>query len=72
MFTSIALECYIPGYDPKTDMLPQAKRWLESNDRGWWLMVLDSTDDAQLFFPLPAPANVSSGSVTVPNLTFTL
>ena len=53
-FTSIALECHIPGYDdPKIDMLSLVQKWLERKDRGWWLMVLDNADDAQLFFPSP-------------------
>ena len=53
-FTSIALECHIPGYDdPKTDMLSLVQKWLERKDRGWWVMVLDNADDAQLFFPSP-------------------
>ncbi|KAK3937227.1 hypothetical protein QBC46DRAFT_461010 [Diplogelasinospora grovesii] len=53
-FTSIALECHIPGHDdPKVDVLPLVKRWLERKDRGWWLMVLNNADDAQFFFPLP-------------------
>ncbi len=53
-FTSIAEECQIPGYDdPKIDVLPLVRRWLENKDRGQWLMVLDNADNAQLFFPPP-------------------
>ncbi|KAH7012722.1 LOW QUALITY PROTEIN: P-loop containing nucleoside triphosphate hydrolase protein [Microdochium trichocladiopsis] len=49
-YVSIAQECQIPGYDdPKTDVLPLLKRWLERKERGRWLMVIDNADDAQLF-----------------------
>src|ERR1044071_339865 len=49
-YASIAHECQVPGYDdPKTDLLPLVKTWLESKDRGRWLMVIDNADDAQLF-----------------------
>ena len=49
-YTYIALECRIAGYDdPKADVLQLVKRWLERNDRGWWLMIMDNADDAQLF-----------------------
>ena len=51
-FTSIALECRVPGCDDaKTDALPLVKRWLERKGQGSWLMVLDNADDAHLFFP---------------------
>ncbi|KAK6344064.1 hypothetical protein TWF696_007710 [Orbilia brochopaga] len=50
-FTSIAQECRIPGYDDsKSDVLPLVKKWLESKDRGFWVMIIDNADDAQLFF----------------------
>ncbi|RWA07116.1 hypothetical protein EKO27_g7979 [Xylaria grammica] len=50
-FHSIALECGIPGHnDPKSDVLPLVKKWLERNDQGWWAMIIDNADDAQLFF----------------------
>ncbi|KXJ89485.1 P-loop containing nucleoside triphosphate hydrolase protein [Microdochium bolleyi] len=48
-YVSIAEECQIPGHDdPKTDVLPLLKRWLERKERGRWLMVIDNADDAQL------------------------
>jgi hypothetical protein len=31
------------------DVLPLVKRWLESKDRGRWLMVVDNADDARPF-----------------------
>jgi Tetratricopeptide repeat len=50
----IAEECHVPGYsDPKTDMLPLVKAWLEKKDRGRWLMVIDNADDTQVFFGSP-------------------
>ncbi|KAK4162358.1 hypothetical protein QBC43DRAFT_302124 [Cladorrhinum sp. PSN259] len=49
-YTSIAQEYEVPGHDdPKADVLPLVKTWLQSKDRGRWLMVIDNADDAQLF-----------------------
>ncbi|KAI3326741.1 hypothetical protein HD806DRAFT_488058 [Xylariaceae sp. AK1471] len=51
-FHSIALECGITGYDdPKVDVLLLVTRWLERSDQGWWLMIIDNADNAELFFP---------------------
>ncbi|KAL2146826.1 hypothetical protein VTI28DRAFT_2307 [Corynascus sepedonium] len=50
-YASIAQECQIPGYDdPKTDVLPLVKKWLERKDGSQWLMVIDNADDMQVFF----------------------
>ncbi|KAM4061010.1 PIF1 protein [Hirsutella rhossiliensis] len=50
-FNTIAQDCKIPGYDnPKTDVLLLVKRWLEKKDCGRWLLVIDNTDDMELFF----------------------
>jgi len=52
-YASIAQECQVPGYDdPKRDVLPLVRRWLERMDRGRWLMVIDNADDTQLFSQL--------------------
>ncbi|RYP67309.1 hypothetical protein DL771_007327 [Monosporascus sp. 5C6A] len=63
-YASIAQECRVPGYDdPKTDVLPLVKRWLETKDRGRWLMVVDNADDMQLFFGQPVePVNAGASS----------
>ncbi|RYP33057.1 hypothetical protein DL768_011108 [Monosporascus sp. mg162] len=63
-YASIVQECQVPGYDnPKTDVLPLVKRWLERKDRGRWLMVVDNADDTQLFFGQPVgPVNTSASS----------
>ncbi|KAI9148687.1 Enniatin synthetase [Paramyrothecium foliicola] len=54
----IAQECQIPGYeDPKNDVPLLVKAWLESQDRGHWLMVLDNADDLKLFFERPYEAS---------------
>ncbi|KAH7111687.1 hypothetical protein B0J13DRAFT_271862 [Dactylonectria estremocensis] len=54
-FASIAQEYQIPGYaEPKVDMLLLVKDWLEKEDHGEWLMVIDNADNAQLFFGQPA------------------
>jgi len=53
-FASIARECQIPAYDDtKTDILLLVKQWLESTDRGQWLMVLDNADGTDIFFGQP-------------------
>jgi tetratricopeptide (TPR) repeat protein len=54
----------VPGYDdPKADVLLLVKAWLETTDRGQWLMVVDNADDMQLFFGQHmGPANASSSS----------
>ncbi|EXM06068.1 hypothetical protein NOF04DRAFT_17552 [Fusarium oxysporum II5] len=51
-YTNIANECKIPGHeDPTFDVLPAVRDWLESDECGQWLMVIDNADDMQLFFP---------------------
>ena len=48
-YIRIAQECHIPGYDdPKADVVPLLKSWLERKDRGRWLMVIDNADNTQL------------------------
>jgi tetratricopeptide (TPR) repeat protein len=63
-YASIAKECQIPGHDdPKVDVLPLVKRWLEGKDRRPWLMIIDNADDTQVFFGRrtePATADTSS------------
>ena len=62
-YTSIALECRVPGYDdPKVDVLPLVKEWLERKDQGRWLMVVDNADDIRLFFPSPWEPIYGSGT----------
>ncbi|PHH64675.1 hypothetical protein CDD81_4116 [Ophiocordyceps australis] len=63
-FNAIAHECKIPGYDdPKRDMLLVVKEWLEKENRGQWLMVIDNADDMELFFPSTAStADTTSSS----------
>ncbi|KAK0618869.1 hypothetical protein B0T14DRAFT_478724 [Immersiella caudata] len=49
-YFSIAKECSIPGHDdPKVDVPPLVKSWLERKNLSRWLMVIDNADDAQLF-----------------------
>ncbi|KAK0729439.1 hypothetical protein B0H67DRAFT_479222 [Lasiosphaeris hirsuta] len=53
-YASIAQECQVPSYDdPKMDMLLLVKKWLERQDCGRWLMVIDNADDTQVFFGQP-------------------
>jgi hypothetical protein len=59
---SIAEEYQIPGYsDPKVDILRLVKGWLEKKGNGQWLMVLNNSDDMQLFFGSPAAASSLTG-----------
>jgi tetratricopeptide (TPR) repeat protein len=60
---AIAQECHIPGYDdPKIDVLPLVKAWLEGKEHGHWLMVIDNADDTQVFFGSQEPENASAPS----------
>ena len=63
-YALIAQECQVPGYDdPKMDVLPLVKGWLEKEARGQWIMVVDDADDIQLFFGQQmGPAEASSSS----------
>lgn len=36
--------------NPKVDQLQLVKEWLESENSGDWLMVIDNADDEELFF----------------------
>ena len=50
-YRAIAAAIKLPGVDdPKTDILGLVCRWLESDDSGEWLMILDNADDASVFF----------------------
>ncbi|ROV90962.1 hypothetical protein VSDG_07735 [Cytospora chrysosperma] len=50
-YTSIAQKYSIPGLGhPDVNVLAVVKEWLEENDRGQWLMVIDNADDTGLFF----------------------
>jgi len=50
-YRAIAAAVKLPGGDePKTDILGLVFRWLESDDSGDWLMILDNADDASVFF----------------------
>ncbi|WYZ43693.1 hypothetical protein EsH8_VII_000129 [Colletotrichum jinshuiense] len=49
---SIATKNKIPGYDdPKADVPMLFRKWLEDDDQGRWIMVIDNADDTELFFP---------------------
>ncbi|KAH6997405.1 hypothetical protein EDB80DRAFT_652516 [Ilyonectria destructans] len=49
-FSVIARDCQVPNCnDPKVDVLPMVKKWLESKDCGRWLMIIDNADDMELF-----------------------
>lgn len=52
-YTWVAQECSIPGLEnPNVNILALVKEWLEKNDRGQWLMVIDNADDKKLFFEM--------------------
>jgi tetratricopeptide (TPR) repeat protein len=51
-YRSIANAVKLPGADePKIDMLDLVFRWLENDDSGTWLMIVDNADDSAVFFP---------------------
>lgn len=50
-YHEIAKEAGLKGVeDPKVDQLQMVKRWLEGNDSGSWVMVIDNADDENLSF----------------------
>ena len=50
-YQEIAKEVNLVGAgDPRVDQLQLVKQWLESEDSGNWLMVVDNADDETLFF----------------------
>jgi hypothetical protein len=50
-YRAIAAAVKLPDVDEsKTDILGLVFRWLESDDSGDWLMILDNADDASIFF----------------------
>ncbi|MCJ1230397.1 hypothetical protein MMC12_007071 [Toensbergia leucococca] len=50
-YQDIARTLQLPGYDdPKTDPCELVTKWLNQEDSGHWLMILDNADDANLFF----------------------
>lgn len=63
-FLDIAQKCHIPDYDkPEADILALVKDWLEDEQRGSWLMVIDNADDMTMFFQ-PSESVTSSGMTT--------
>ncbi|GKU07617.1 kinesin light chain [Fusarium langsethiae] len=63
-FLDIAQKCHIPDYDkPEADVLALVKHWLENEQRGYWLMVIDNADDMTMFFQ-PSESVTSSGMPT--------
>ncbi|KAK0722523.1 hypothetical protein B0T26DRAFT_851375 [Lasiosphaeria miniovina] len=68
-YASIAQECQVPGYnDPKMDMLLLVKKWLEKEDCGRWLMIIDNADDTEVFFSQQAEPTVTDIASTDGNL----
>ncbi|KAG8361964.1 hypothetical protein FVEN_g411 [Fusarium venenatum] len=54
-YNKIAKACKIPGHDdPSFDALSTVKDWLESDESGQWMMIVDNADNMQLFFPQQA------------------
>ncbi|KAL4732589.1 hypothetical protein ACLX1H_001607 [Fusarium chlamydosporum] len=63
-YTKIAKAYKIPGHDdPSFDALSAVKDWLESDESGQWMMIVDNADDMHLFFPQSdgPPQSMSSG-----------
>ncbi|KAH7236573.1 hypothetical protein BKA59DRAFT_460104 [Fusarium tricinctum] len=60
-FLDIAQKCQIPDHDkPEADVLTLVKHWLEDEQRGHWLMVIDNADDMTMFLQ-PSESVTSSG-----------
>ncbi|MCJ1271298.1 hypothetical protein MMC22_011198 [Lobaria immixta] len=50
-YREIAKEARLVGAeDPNVDQLRLVKKWLEREDSGKWVMIIDSADDEKLFF----------------------
>ena len=50
-YQEIAKEARLVGArDPKVDQLQLVKQWLEDEDSGNWVMIIDNADDENLFF----------------------
>jgi tetratricopeptide (TPR) repeat protein len=64
-YLEIARRCQIPGCeDQASDALQLVKDWLENQDHGKWLMVIDNADNEAAFFetgsqPTGLPADVT-------------
>ena len=55
-YREIAVAAKLPGVDdPKVDVLGLVFRYLEGDNSGEWLMVLDNADDANVFFHQKIP-----------------
>jgi hypothetical protein len=51
----IATAATIPGIgDAKADILRLSHEWLQSNESGRWIMVLDCADDFDIYLSPPA------------------
>lgn len=50
-YTDIARKAHIPGWDSATSNKPQlVKDWLEGDQCGQWLMIIDNADDIDLLY----------------------
>jgi tetratricopeptide (TPR) repeat protein len=50
-YTDIARKAHIPGWDSATsNKLQLVKDWLEEDQCGQWLMIIDNADDIDLFY----------------------
>ncbi|KAF5675931.1 hypothetical protein FDENT_9649 [Fusarium denticulatum] len=52
-YRSIAERLQLPRRnDPDVDVLGLVRDWLQTEEAGSWLMILDNADDANLFYPI--------------------
>lgn len=59
-YRAIATTAKVPGHDdPKVDTMSLVRQWLESEESGDWLMILDNADDAGLFSRSTVPSTVA-------------
>ncbi|SCN87370.1 uncharacterized protein FFB20_07930 [Fusarium fujikuroi] len=51
-YRAIAERMKLPKRDePSTDILALVRDWLQNNESGRWLMIIDNADDIKLFYP---------------------
>ena len=69
-YRAIAKAVNLPGTDdPKTDVLLLLQEWLESEESGRWLMILDNADESDTFFNQQALVSSEGDDRMQPSVT---
>jgi hypothetical protein len=72
-YREIAAKVPIPGHDdPGVDILLHVSRWLNEEQNGPWLIILDNADDGEVFFGQPnnESGNANPGTSSRPLRNF--